>query len=71
MTVTTHLPGHTWAAAHRMLTLVIAGILLLAALAVSAVLLLTVDSAGRSDTLPRMGTDTSDTCFGAPIGTAC
>ena len=71
MTVIAHLPGHTWAATHRMLTLVIAGSLLLAALAITAVLLLTVDSTGRSDTLPRIGSDTSDTCFGAPIGTAC
>jgi hypothetical protein len=71
MSAIAHLPGYTQAATHRLITLFVAVALVLAAVTVTVVLLLNRDTAVGSPSLPRIDTGVSDTCFGAPVGSAC
>ena len=69
MSAIEHLPGSTWAATHRAFSLVAALLLLLVSGAVTVVLL---TGGSAAPAIPADGGDAYvDTCFGAPVGSAC
>jgi len=70
MTAIAHVPGATWAATHRALVLFAAvAVVLLAAAGTAAVLLMTGDETATGTPGPL--DSWTDTCVGAPVGSAC
>ena len=70
MSAIAHLPGSAWTATHRTLTLFAAVVVVLLAAAVTtAVLLMTGDETATSTPGPMESW--TDTCVGAPVGSAC
>ena len=72
MSAIAHLPGRTWAATHSVLVLVLGLALVLVAIAVtSTVLLLGRDTTAGAPSIGGGSDAFVDTCFGAPVGSAC
>lgn len=71
MSAIAHRTGSTWAATHRSLVIFLSVVLLLVAVAVTAAtVLLSRDTSAPA--LAPGGLDSyPDTCFGAPVGSAC
>ena len=71
MSAIAHTTGRTWAATHRTLVVFLSLVLLLVAVAVTATTVLLARDTSAPALAPG-GLDTSvDTCFGAPVGSAC
>ena len=71
MSAIAHLPGSAWAVTHRALVLVaVLAALVLAAGVTAAVVLLTGDESVAGTSVPTIPA-VPDTCFGAPVNSAC
>lgn len=72
MSAIAHPAGRTWAATHRALVLSLSIVLLLVAVAVTATtVLLARDTSAPALAPGSLDSSVVDTCFGAPVGSAC
>ena len=71
MSAIAHPTGRTWAATHRALVLYLSLALLLVVVAVTAATVLLAGDTSAPALAPGSLDPSVDTCFGAPVGSAC
>ena len=71
MSAIAHTTGRTWAATHRALVLYLSLVLLLVVVAVTATTVLVARDTSAPAVAPGDLDTSVDTCFGAPVGSAC